>query len=154
MLATGRQKNCIPDRLTGARKCEPRYGKTSSVAVRSAKTQISLGIHPDWSESSLSAWRKLRSSATHWAHCKDWSDWANAQADLSLWREHSHFVGFVVSQLMSFYTGSVRLQVHDVRMSGLDDIYCQIFLRQRRRKERNGTVLDCKLRYLSVKYIK
>ena len=39
--------------------------------VRPAKIQISLGIRPDWSESSLSAWRKLGSSATHWAHNED-----------------------------------------------------------------------------------
>ena len=39
--------------------------------VRSAKTQISLGIRPVWSESSPSAWRKLGSLATHWAHSKD-----------------------------------------------------------------------------------
>ena len=36
--------------------------------LRPAKTQISLGIHPVWSESSLSAWSNLRSLATHWAH--------------------------------------------------------------------------------------
>ena len=39
--------------------------------VRPAKTQISLGILPVWSESWLSAWRKLWSSATHWVHSKD-----------------------------------------------------------------------------------
>ena len=39
--------------------------------VRPAKTQISLGIRPVWSESSLSAWRNIGSSATHWAHSKD-----------------------------------------------------------------------------------
>ena len=39
--------------------------------VRPAKTQISLGIRPVWSESSLSAWRKLRSLATHWALSED-----------------------------------------------------------------------------------
>ena len=33
--------------------------------VRPAKTQISLGIRPIWSESSLSAWRKQGSLATH-----------------------------------------------------------------------------------------
>ena len=32
--------------------------------VRPAKTQISLGIRPDWSESSLSAWKKVGSLAT------------------------------------------------------------------------------------------
>ena len=36
-----------------------------------AKTQSSLGIRPVWSESSLSAWRKLGSLATHWAHSED-----------------------------------------------------------------------------------
>ena len=36
-----------------------------------AKTQISLGIRPVWSEPSLSAWRKLWSLATHWVHSKD-----------------------------------------------------------------------------------
>ena len=47
---------------------EPRHDKTNKVSVRPAKTQISLGIRPVWSESSLSAWRKLGSLATHWAH--------------------------------------------------------------------------------------
>ena len=52
-----------------------------------------------WLESSLSAWRKLGSSAIHWAHSKDWSDWADAQADLTIHWVHSHFVGFVIRQL-------------------------------------------------------
>ena len=39
--------------------------------VRPAKTQISLGICPVWSESSLSTWRSLGSLATHWAHSED-----------------------------------------------------------------------------------
>ena len=41
------------------------------MAVRPAKTQISLGIHPVWSESSLSAWRNLGSLDTHWAYSED-----------------------------------------------------------------------------------
>ena len=54
---------------------EPRHDKTNKLSVRPAKTQISLGIRPVWSESSLSAWRKLGSLATHWAHseCSDQS---------------------------------------------------------------------------------
>ena len=39
--------------------------------VRPAKTQISLGICPVWSEFSLSPWRKLGSLATQWAHSED-----------------------------------------------------------------------------------
>ena len=39
--------------------------------MRPAKTQISLGIRPVWSESSLSAWRNHGSLATHSAHSED-----------------------------------------------------------------------------------
>ena len=41
------------------------------MSARPAKTQISLGIRPVWSESSLSARRKLGSLATPWAHSED-----------------------------------------------------------------------------------
>ena len=47
---------------------EPPHDKTNYMAVRLAKTQISLGIRPVWSESSLSAWRKVGTLATHWTH--------------------------------------------------------------------------------------
>ena len=72
-------------------KFEPRHDKTNKVSVRQAKTQISLAIRPVWSESSLYAQRWQR---------RLWSDWADAQADLSLWWAHTHFVGFVMSQLI------------------------------------------------------
>ena len=48
----------------------PRHDKTNKMSVHPAKTQISLGIRQVWSESSLSAWRKLGSLATHWAQAK------------------------------------------------------------------------------------
>ena len=35
---------------------EPRHNKTNKVTVRPVKTQINLGIHPVWSESSLCAY--------------------------------------------------------------------------------------------------
>ena len=50
---------------------EPRHDKTNKMNVRPAKTQIGLGIRPVWSESSLSAWSKLGSLATHWVHSQD-----------------------------------------------------------------------------------
>ena len=50
---------------------ELRHDKTNKMRVRPAKTQISLGIRPVWSESSLCAWRNLGSLATHWAHSED-----------------------------------------------------------------------------------
>ena len=54
--------------------------KTNGVSVCLAKTQISLGIRPVWSESSL---------------CAQWV----AKADLSLHWVHTHFVDFVMSRL-------------------------------------------------------
>ena len=55
----------------------PRHRKTNKMSVCLAKIQISLGIRPVWSESSL-----------------------RTQADLSLCWAHSHFVGFVMSRLV------------------------------------------------------
>ena len=72
------------------------------MSVRQAKTQLSLSIRPVWSESSLSAWRKLGSLATHWAHGED----SDAQADLIRWA-HTHFVTFVMSWLKSKW-GQIR----------------------------------------------
>ena len=39
-----------------------------------------------------------------WAHSEDWSNWADAQADLCLCWVHTHFVGFVVSWLRLVWT--------------------------------------------------
>ena len=68
--------------------------KPTKWPLRPAKTQISMGIHLVWSESSLSAWRNIGSSATHWAHYKD-SD-QTGQMPRLIWVcwAHSHFVGF------------------------------------------------------------
>ena len=89
---------------------ELRHDKTNKVSVRPAKTQISLGIRPVWSVFSVrmkNAWVL----ATHWAHGEDWSDWADAQADLSLRWAHTHFVGFVMSRL-KFYSLPVTQNFH------------------------------------------
>ena len=52
--------------------------------ARPAKTQISLGIRPVWSESSLcTQWEAKDTNFLH-VDSEDWSDWADAQADLSL----------------------------------------------------------------------
>ena len=64
--------------------------------VRPATTQISLSIRPVWSESLLSARRKLGSFATHWAHSED-SD-QTGQTPRLIWvfaGRTGHFVGFV-----------------------------------------------------------
>ena len=69
------------------------------MSVRPAKTQISLGMRPVWSESSLCAQWVVKDSRVFHAHSEDWSDWADAQADLNIRWAHTHFVGFVMSRL-------------------------------------------------------
>ena len=61
-----------------------------------------MSVRPVWSESLLSVWRKLGPLSIHWMHNEDWSDWADAQADLSLRWAHTHFVGFVMLWLKCF----------------------------------------------------
>ena len=71
------------------------------MTVRPAKTQISLGIHPVWSESSLSVWRKLGSLSTHWAHSED-SDQTGRMPRL-IWvfaGRTCHFVCLIMKRLI------------------------------------------------------
>ena len=60
--------------------------KLTKLPVHPAKARINLGVQPS-DQSSLSAWRK-ESLATHKAHSDDWSDWVDAQTDLSLHLGH------------------------------------------------------------------
>ena len=97
---------------------EPPHDRTNKMTLRQAKTQISLGIRPVWSEFSLSAWRKLSSLATHWAHSEDWSDPADAQADLRA------FAGCTVILLVLSWGGSVICVWHH---QGFQDICHTVF---------------------------
>ena len=83
---------------------EPRHDKTNKVTVHPAKTQISLGIRPVWPEPSLTPWGKLGSLATHWVHSEDSDETRWMPRQMSLRWAHSHFVGFVMSQLICHYT--------------------------------------------------
>ena len=74
---------------------EPQHDKTNKVTVRPAKTQMSLGIRPIWSESSLCAEWVAKDPRFLHADSED-SD----QTDLSLRWARSHFVGFVMSRLI------------------------------------------------------
>ena len=89
---------------------EPPHDKTNKMSVRPTKTQISLGSRPVWSEPGHPP-SPIRVFAVHmkkaWvlsyllsAQRRLWSDWANAQVDLSLRWAHSHFVRFVMSRLI------------------------------------------------------
>ena len=65
-----------------------------------AKIQISLGIRPVWSESLLSAWRKLGSLATHCVpnEGSDQTGWMPRLIWVFAGRTY-HFVGFVMWRL-------------------------------------------------------
>ena len=79
---------------------EPPHDKTNKMTVRPAKTQISLGSHPVWSESSLCAqWVAKNPSFLH-APSKD-SDQTGRMPRL-IWGfawSTCHFVGFVMRWL-------------------------------------------------------
>ena len=82
------------------RQMSQRMTKPSKWHVCPAKIQISLGIRSVWSESSLSAWRKFGSLATHWVHSED-SDQTGRMPRL-IWvfaGRTCHFVGFVMHWL-------------------------------------------------------
>ena len=67
------------------------------------RRQISLGICPVWSESSLSAWRKLGSLANHWAHSEDADQ--TGRIPRLIWvftGRKGHFIAFVMRRLKYF----------------------------------------------------
>ena len=69
---------------------------------------------PVWSESSLSAWRNLRSLATHWMHSLD-SDQTGRMLRL-IWVFAGwtcHFVGFVMRQLNYNMYSCLMLDIHN-----------------------------------------
>ena len=81
---------------------EQHHDKTNKMTVRPVKTWLSLGIRPVWSESSLCAqWVAKDPSFLH-ADRELWSDWADAQADLSL--RWAHVILLVLSWGGSFKT--------------------------------------------------
>ena len=54
-VRNGQTAGVLWNSSVGLNIIEPPHDKTNKVSVRPAKTQISLGIHPVWSESLLSA---------------------------------------------------------------------------------------------------
>ena len=93
--------------------------------IRLAKTRISLGICPVWSKSSLFAWRKLGSLASHWVQSEDWSDWADAQADLSL--RWAHVILLVLS-----WSGSNLFKAVNIYLKA--EVWCRMFYEPLTRK--------------------
>ena len=105
---------------------EPPHDKTNKVVVRLAKTQISLGNHPVWSESSLSAWRNLESLATQWAHSED-SDQTGRMPRL-IWA----FAGRTLTLLVLSRGGSFTTCRH-IQYTGYRQTYANIDI--------NGSIL-------------
>ena len=67
--------------------------------MRPAKTQISLGICPVWSVFAMRSMGSSKDLKFLHADSKDWSDWADAQTDLSLcW---AHIILLVLSGSIS-----------------------------------------------------
>ena len=67
--------------------------------MRLAKTQISLGIRPVWSESSLSALWVAKDPLLLHVDSEDWSDRARAQVDLSSLGAQVILLGFGMLRL-------------------------------------------------------
>ena len=72
------------------------------MSVHPAKIQISLDIRPVWSVFAVCMKKAWVLSYPLNALRRLWSDWAYAQADLSLLWAHTHFVGFVMSRLKCY----------------------------------------------------
>ena len=105
---------CILCRL----QMSQRMTKPTKWHVSPAKTQISLGIRPVWSESSLSAWRKLTSLATHWVHSEDSDQTGRMPSLIWVFAGHTcHFAQMVQNQIIqasgnSAQTGRVLATFH------------------------------------------
>ena len=81
-----------------SRKYKPPHDKTNKMACAPSEDsdqpgQINLGICPVWSVFAV-CMKKAWSLVTHCAHSKDWSDWMDAKADLSLHWVHMQFCWF------------------------------------------------------------
>ena len=87
---------------------EPRYDKTNKMSVRPAKTQISLGIRPVLSESSLCAQRVAKDPGFLHTDSED-SDQTGRMPKL-IWV----FAGRTLILLVLSYRGSNRLWLHGV----------------------------------------
>ena len=71
-------------------------------------------LRPVWSESSLSAWRKLGSLATHWAHSKD-SD-QTGQMPRLIWVFAGctcHYAGFVTRWLIFVTERNIKMVISE-----------------------------------------
>ena len=126
------------------------------MSVHPAKTKISLGIRPVWSESSLRAqWIAKESMFLH-ADSEDSNPTGrNAQADLSLHWAHSHFVGFVMSRLR--YEGHSFGNSNSLIMSSTNSLSWKELKKEKERKKKQNKnlcpvvlhIISCHSNYLT-----
>ena len=79
-------------------KNEPLHDKTNKETISPAKTQISLGIQPVWSESSLCAQWVAKDPTFLHADSEDSDQTGRMPRLICLHWAHTHFVGFVMSR--------------------------------------------------------
>ena len=83
------------------------------------------------------------------ANSKDWSDWADAQVDLSLrWRTY-HFVGFV-SMWLNYYIHMYVLSVNVLGLSDISGSKCILLLKLWWFNVLWGAIKKCLINYYSL----
>ena len=99
---------------------EPSHDKTNKMTVRPAKTPISLGIHPVWSESSLcTLWVAKDSSFLH-ADSEDFDQTGRMPRLIWIFAGRTyHFVGFVMRWLTCTNNTSVVTYSQHIKKSSL-----------------------------------
>ena len=104
--------------------------KPTKWSVRSAKTQISLGVRPGWSESSLSA--QLVAKGPSFLHadseCSDQTGWMPRLIWAFAWHT-CHFVGFVIRRLISYQNLSESLAQHGYCSTYIKTVYVYVHLK-------------------------
>ena len=96
-----------------SKKDRKKRKKERKLHVRPAKTQISLGIRPVWSEFSLSAWRKLGSLPTHWAHIEDYDQTGRMPKLIWVFAvRKDHFVGLVIRIRIVYWWNAETTIIH------------------------------------------
>ena len=96
-----------PGQMSESVQISRRMTKPTKWHVRPAKTQISLGIRSDWSESSLSAYRNYGSLAIHRAHNEDFDQ--TGWMPRLIWvfgGRTSNFVRLVMQRIKSIWVTS------------------------------------------------
>ena len=93
---------------------EPSNDKTNKMTVPSEDSdqtgRISLGIRPVWSVFAVHS-RVAKEPSFLVSDSEDWSDWADAQTDLSVRWAHNHFVRFVMRRLILYKHNSFILSL-------------------------------------------